>query len=66
MAATETLMQNIPAGQLWGISLHYYIFPGGSFAKKGSAASFDEAEYFGSFKKALYLDEIAQAYRSGG
>ncbi len=54
---TETIMKNIPLDQLWGISVHYYVFPGG-WEHKGSATTFNEAAYFTSLKKALYLGEI--------
>jgi len=31
----ETIMKNVPIFIPWGVSLHYYIFPGGNFNKKG-------------------------------
>ena len=48
---TETLMKNIPHRMMWGISLHYYTIPTGSWSKKGSATKFDEKEYFNTMKK---------------
>ena len=54
----ETCMKNIPAKMMWGISLHYYTVPTGIWSKKGSATRFDEKEYFGSMKNALFMDEL--------
>lgn len=55
---TETLMKNT-LGDVspWGISLHYYIFPG-TWTNKGSATEFSEREYFVSMQKTLKLDSI--------
>lgn len=55
---TETLMKNIPARMMWGISVHYYTLPSGVWSKKGSATQFDEDEYFNTMKNALRIEDI--------
>lgn len=53
---TEVLMKNAH----WlmdGLSLHYYVHPQG-WEKKGSALDFDEAEWYLTCEKALYMDEL--------
>jgi len=55
---TETCMKKIPLHQMWGIGLHYYTIPTGTWAKKGSATSFDESEYFNTMKNALFMDYL--------
>jgi alpha-N-arabinofuranosidase len=53
---TEVLMRD--AGRhLDGLSLHYYTVPG-SWDAKGSATHFDEADWFVTLKKALFMDEL--------
>jgi alpha-L-arabinofuranosidase len=53
---TEVLMR--VAGRFMdGLSLHHYTVPG-TWAKKGSATSFDENEWFTTMRKALHMDEI--------
>jgi len=54
---TEVLMKNIPANQMWGVSLHYYTVPK-TWADKGSATSFPEAEYFSAMRNCLHMDEL--------
>jgi alpha-N-arabinofuranosidase len=54
---TEVLMKKA-AGQMWGLSLHYYTIPTGNWGKKGSATSFTEAEYFNTMKSTLRMDEL--------
>lgn len=47
------------AGHLMnGISLHYYTVPGEFWTVKGSATEFDEEEWFRTFKKTLYMEEL--------
>jgi len=53
----ETLMKNIPLTLLAGVSLHNYTLAR-NWSDKGSATSFDEAEYFTTVEKALKMDEI--------
>ena len=55
---TETLMKNVPHRMMWGISLHYYTIPSGSWSKKGSATQFDEAQYFNTMKNCLRMEEL--------
>ena len=53
---TETVMRQ--AGRhMHGLSLHYYTVPK-DWNDKGSATSFDEAEYFTTIQKTLYMDEL--------
>lgn len=54
----ETCMKNIPNFMMWGISLHYYTLPTGSWRKKGSATDFDEKEYFNTMKNALFMETL--------
>jgi alpha-N-arabinofuranosidase len=54
---TEVLMKKA-AGQMWGLSLHYYTIPTGNWGKKGSATSFTEGEYFNTMKSTLRMDEL--------
>lgn len=54
----ETCLKLIPTKMLWGISLHYYTIATGVWGKKGSATGFDEKEYFGGVKNALFMDEL--------
>jgi alpha-N-arabinofuranosidase len=54
---TEVLMRE--AGHLMdAISLHYYTVPHDFFTGKGSATEFDEEEWFKTFQKALYMEEL--------
>lgn len=55
---TETLMKKVRTGDMWGMTLHYYTIPTGNWAKKGSATSFDEKEYFTTMKNTLYMEEL--------
>jgi len=53
---TETLMR--AASQFMdGLSLHYYTVPG-TWANKGAATQFTEADWFVTLKKASAMDEI--------
>ncbi len=54
---TETCMKAIGT-KMWGMSLHYYTLPRGQWSDKGSATSFDEAEYFTTLKNTLHMDEL--------
>ena len=60
----ETCMKNIPNWMMWGISLHYYTIPTGDWGKKGSATTFDEKEYFGALKNALYMETLLKNHIS--
>jgi alpha-N-arabinofuranosidase len=54
---TETCMKQIPAGQMWGLSLHYYTVPN-TWKDKGSATNFTEQEYFTTMRKCLAMDSL--------
>lgn len=54
----EVVMKNIPHWLMWGVSLHYYTIPTGNWGHKGSATRFNEEEYFGTMKRALYIGEV--------
>ncbi len=57
---TEVLMRE--AGRLMdGLSLHYYTVAG-SWEAKGSATQFGEPEWFGTLKKALFIDELIRRH----
>lgn len=55
---TETLMKNVGAGRMWGLTLHYYTLPNNSWPPRGSATSFTEAQYFNTMKNALRMEEL--------
>jgi alpha-L-arabinofuranosidase len=59
----ETLMKNIPAYLMNGVSLHYYTVPG-TWDKKGSATQFTEKEYFSTIQKTLYMEELVTRHAS--
>ena len=46
-----------PARFMNGLSLHYYVTPGG-WEKKGSATVFDENDWYITLSKALYMEEL--------
>lgn len=54
---TEVCMRKIPRNQMWGITLHYYTLPTGSWSgSKGSATNFDEKQYFETMRRCLLMD----------
>ncbi|MDR2815421.1 MAG: alpha-N-arabinofuranosidase [Proteiniphilum sp.] len=53
---TETLMRKA-GGRMNGLSLHYYTVPL-NWNDKGSATNFDEAEYFATIRKTLFMNEL--------
>ncbi len=55
---TETLMKNVGPNRMWGLTLHYYTIPTGSWSKKGSATAFDEKEYFNTMNNCLRMEEL--------
>ncbi len=59
---TEVLMKNIPAEEMYGISLHYYTFPTGRWLPRGSATHFSEPEYAQSLKEALRMEDLITRY----
>jgi len=54
---TETQMRNIPLWQMWGLSLHYYVHPGG-WDNKGSATKFSDQQYVETMQRAYHMDEL--------
>jgi alpha-L-arabinofuranosidase len=58
---TEVMMKNIPLNMMWGIGVHYYTVPK-TWAVKGSATVFDEAEYFTTMQKALKMEELVSRH----
>ena len=44
-------------GFMDGLSLHYYVFPGG-WQNKGSATDFTEEEWYATIRKALYMEDL--------
>jgi alpha-L-arabinofuranosidase len=54
---TDVCMKNIPARNMWGISMHYYTVAN-NWQHKGSATSFDESEYFKGLKNCLHIEEL--------
>jgi alpha-N-arabinofuranosidase len=53
---TETLMKQA-GGRMQGLSLHHYTVTK-SWGDKGSATQFDEAEYFTTIQKTLFMEEL--------
>lgn len=53
---TETVMKNV-GRRMQGLSLHYYTVPK-TWENKGSATIFDEAEYFTTIEKTLFMEEL--------
>lgn len=60
----EVCLKNIPRHTLWGISLHYYTIATGDWGKKGAATGFDEKDYFGGVKNALFMETLLKNYSS--
>ncbi len=48
-------------GFLDGLSLHYYVHPGG-WTHKGSATEFDEDTYYATMRKALYIEDLIRMH----
>lgn len=48
-------------GFMNGLSLHYYTVPG-NWSKKGSATDFDEAEWYRTLKKTLYMETLIERH----
>ena len=56
---TETCMKNIGPGRMWGLTLHYYTLPTGSWSgSKGKATGFGEDQYFSTLRNCLKMDAI--------
>ena len=61
---TEVLMKNLDPSELYGISLHYYTFPSGRWNPRGSATSFNEAEYAQTLVQAERIEEIVDKHEA--
>ncbi len=48
-------------GFMDGLSLHYYVHPGG-WMHKGPALDFDEKVFYTTLKKALYMDDLIRQH----
>ena len=48
-------------GFMDGLSLHYYVHPGG-WQDKGSATDFDEKKWYLTLEKALYMEELIKRH----
>lgn len=56
---TETCMKNIPLNQMWGLTLHQYTLPTGSWSgSKGKATGFGEDMYFSTLRNCLKMDAV--------
>ena len=53
----EVMMRDIPNDQKQGVSLHYYTVTN-TWADKGAATVFDDAEYYRTIRKANFMDEL--------
>lgn len=56
----DTAFDHVPEachGFMDGLSLHYYVHPGG-WENKGSATDFDEEAWYQTLKKALYMETL--------
>ncbi len=60
---TETVMRNVPIWQMWGLSLHYYVHPGG-WDNKGSATMFSDEQYVQTMQRAYHMDELITKHDS--
>ncbi len=58
---TQTLMQKA-AYAMDGLSMHYYTIPYDNWAKKGSAAEFDEDAYYDTVTRADFMDELIEKH----
>ena len=54
---TEEVMK-VAGSFMNALSLHYYTVPGDSWTKKGSALSFDQAEWYKTLHKTLKMEEL--------
>lgn len=48
-------------GQMDGLSLHYYVHPGG-WMTKGSATEFDNAMWYKTMNKTLFMEELVKKH----
>lgn len=57
-AWTETVMRDIPARRIEGVSIHHYSVI--NWSKKGSATQFSEEEYFRTMEQAWRMERIVK------
>jgi alpha-N-arabinofuranosidase len=57
----KTCGQNLGQALLNGLSLHYYTIPG-DWVNKGSAAEFNENEWFITMRKAYHIEELIRGH----
>ncbi len=50
-----------PSRFMNGLSLHYYVHPGG-WDNKGSATQFNEKEWYNTLERALYMEELVERH----
>lgn len=48
-------------GHMDGLSLHYYVYPGG-WQNKGSATDFDDKTWYVTMQKTLFMDELVRKH----
>ncbi|HVF41858.1 MAG TPA: alpha-N-arabinofuranosidase [Pyrinomonadaceae bacterium] len=58
---TEVLMSRA-AGQMDGLSLHYYTLPTGDWGKKGSATEFGESEWHATLARTLRMEGFIEKH----
>lgn len=58
---TETLMKNVGT-RMWGLTLHHYTIPTGSWRDKGSATKFDTEEYLNTMKNCYFMEELVSKH----
>ena len=51
-----------PNGNMNGLSLHYYTVPGPDWDHKGSATDFDEAKWYDTLAKAVFMKELVERH----
>jgi len=54
-------MENV-GRRMHGLSLHYYTLPTGNWRDKGSATEFGEAQWHGTLRRTLQMDEMVQQH----
>ncbi|MCC3158564.1 alpha-N-arabinofuranosidase [Hymenobacter sp. 15J16-1T3B] len=60
---TETCMKQIPAELMWGLTLHQYTLPTGSWSgSKGASTGFGEDQYFSTLRNALKMDQVVSRH----
>lgn len=55
---TDTMMKNVGAHQMQGLSLHHYTIPTGNWGHKGSSVDFDKKEYYDTLSRTWFMERI--------